>query len=508
MAGIFTPDILKVAQAAGHNLQEFTPAEQACISSTISKGVDDGKPMDQAIAIAISECAPSKVEASADLTDISDIPGGRYTAIDNGDGTFDILDVPIVAELKKGEKNTPFDIGRQWHLMALVTNQRREAEGHMAPLKIHHPELGANRPERAGFLSLTRVGTVRMNGETMSALFARFRRVTAEAFLRIQNVELPYRSVEANWSAFEIDAVALLDSEVPFHRMEMLTIGQVEKASVSALRENKFALAYCALGNEPGRGAALFNLGLIPVGVKTMAEAKKDAKGKLDKHEDDEDKDKPKSMEDRVDSLEQGMNALNEGMGTMQTSLQEIVKRLPEKKDEDDKDDEDEAVARAAASDDAAPVEALATDPKTAATLAAQNIKISRMEKERATEKLMTKAVDEDLVGYTLDEKSMAMLTACANQGEKAVAQFVEVIKANVEPETPKDEAALEMENAVSSMSTEAQDFCKAEGGSDEVKADVATAEAAYKLFKEHTGTKLSLKNWLESKKFKAELTA
>ena len=98
----------------------------------------------------------------------------------------------------------------------------------------------------------------------------------------------------------------------------------------------------------------------------------------------------------------------------------------------------------------------------------------------------------------------MTMLTACANQGEGAMKQFIGVFTKNVEPETPKDEAALEMENAVSSMSTDAKAFCKENGDTPEMKSEVATAEAEYKLYVEHTGTKLSLKDWLESKQYMA----
>ena len=162
-----------------------------------------------------------------------------YSAAANPDGTFNVYDVPVFAEVvagaRKGVKET---IGAEWMIAAVERDKMRRGEGYRAPVHIGHHEPGAS-PTRAGSFRLVRVGKTTYEGREVDAVFADFENLTPEAFAAIQRGELPYRSVEIlNAADTEINSIALLSSEVPHFRFPNLNVSllwaETEAAKLSA----------------------------------------------------------------------------------------------------------------------------------------------------------------------------------------------------------------------------------------------------------------------------------
>jgi hypothetical protein len=177
----------------------------------------------------------------------AEIPGGNYTAEEisvNGVKFFKIRRVPIFCAVPKGERGNKKDIGREWMLAALERAKDRETKDrYLAPLHFHHHSWG-DKAQAAGFMRLTEVGTIEYEGKPIDATFADLL-VPGDKFGMIETFQFPYRSVEVfDWEAPEINSLALLDHEVPFFRLELLTIG--EKVAQSNARELVFE-AYRAM---------------------------------------------------------------------------------------------------------------------------------------------------------------------------------------------------------------------------------------------------------------------
>lgn len=155
------------------------------------------------------------------------VKGGLYTAKANADGTYDIYDVPIFAELPKGEKRNAQDIDKKWMEACVAQHLLRQGEGYLAPMHVKHHGDG-EQTQRAGFFLPKAVKTLRYNGRAIAALYADMLAIPAAVFESIQRGELNYRSVEvATWDKAEIASLALLDDEAPFFKFELLTVGKV-----------------------------------------------------------------------------------------------------------------------------------------------------------------------------------------------------------------------------------------------------------------------------------------
>lgn len=158
--------------------------------------------------------------------------GGNYDAIDNGDGTFEIPDIPIFGRVPAGAKRNDKEIGEEWMKAALEKNRLRNLEGYLPPVHICHSDDKNQKPEYAGKFTLTRIGHIVYEGEQVPALFARIVGIPAHVFAEVRKGFIPYRSVEIHdWSNPEIDSLALMRTDVPYFRMEMTTIGRVIKRS-------------------------------------------------------------------------------------------------------------------------------------------------------------------------------------------------------------------------------------------------------------------------------------
>lgn len=138
------------------------------------------------------------------------------------DGTFTIYDVPVFASVAKGVKGAPKDIDGDWMQAALDKSKLREADGYLAPLHFEHHDSG-ERSFKAGHYRLTRVGPITLAGESKLAVFADFVKIPEGVFNAIMEGHWPYRSVEiVNYDAKEIESIALLDDETPFHKFALL----------------------------------------------------------------------------------------------------------------------------------------------------------------------------------------------------------------------------------------------------------------------------------------------
>lgn len=156
--------------------------------------------------------------------------GGRYTAVDNGDGTYDILDVVVFAEVPAGEKRNKEHIGREWQQKAILRNHAREQEGHLPPVHLYHSDEEAVKPAHAGKLRLKNLKRITYEGKPIWATTGDILGMPGEVFSLVKKGFVPYRSVEIhNWNETEIDSLSLMPTDVPYFRIEMMTIGDVVK---------------------------------------------------------------------------------------------------------------------------------------------------------------------------------------------------------------------------------------------------------------------------------------
>lgn len=186
--------------------------------------------------------------------------GGNYVAEDNGDGTFNILDVPVFAEIPAGVKRNADPVGREWQEAAVLKNKAREADGHLPPVHIYHTDEKAVKPIYAGKMRLRDVRKISYEGNHIWATFADILGVPAEVFQKIKRGFLPYRSVEIhNWDKPEIDSLALMDTDVPFFRMPMLSIKTIlsKDASMFVDKTRPCAVMFRAAHKSNG-GVMLF----------------------------------------------------------------------------------------------------------------------------------------------------------------------------------------------------------------------------------------------------------
>lgn len=154
--------------------------------------------------------------------------GTRFTARRNPNGTWNFYDLPMMGPVPKGVRKAPEDIGAEWLEAAVTTAQMRAEEGYHAPLYLGHTEKDAT-PERCGFIRLNRVAEIVYEGQKVPCVFGDYVNVPDRFFDRFASGELPYRSVEVwDWKKPEINALAVLDSDVPYFRLAAMTGVRVE----------------------------------------------------------------------------------------------------------------------------------------------------------------------------------------------------------------------------------------------------------------------------------------
>lgn len=187
---------------------------------------------------------------------LTTMPGGKYDADQNPDGTWNVRDVPIVveAEVPVGTDGETEPIDKKWMQTALAASDRRLAQdSYLAPL--HHNHHGSGRDvSKAGSFKLTRIVLGTYEGEKRHKLLADLLHVDAETYADLRAGKLPYLSAEIHdITQPEIDSVALMADTVPFFRLPNLTIGRESPASQAKLE----ALVYGGRSNGRRQGAVL-----------------------------------------------------------------------------------------------------------------------------------------------------------------------------------------------------------------------------------------------------------
>lgn len=257
----------------GYDPVSFEADQLAEAKKLIQQYLDEGMSPDIAVGKAVALAAPDlrKKRFMAGGGQFRSMVGGNYTAIDNGDGTYQIVDIPIFAEVPAGAKRNTEEIGEEWMVRALRQNRLRAGEGHLPPVHIYHSDEHAVKPRYAGKFQITRLGAITYEGETVPALFANIVDIPKDVFALIEKGFLPYRSVEVHdWSRPEIDSLALMPTDVPFFRMAMTTIGKVVRRGEKAQDIFKIVNEGPARRYVPqGKGAMiLFRFKEEPMSVK------------------------------------------------------------------------------------------------------------------------------------------------------------------------------------------------------------------------------------------------
>lgn len=468
--------------------QDFTESEQSCISDKIGKLRAEGKDQNQAIAIAISECAPEKASGSANIKSMlkasarastkkgdkpaeedqlqadakPNIPGGDYKAVQNSNQTWDVFDVPVWMTHSRRFMGRDITIDKPWLETALKNSVRRFAKNqYLPPVHIQHHGMGGD-VSRAGLFRLRAVRPATFEGKKVHVLFADLIQVDSEVFADVRAGKLPYRSVEIlDVKKKEVDSLALLDHEVPYFRLPMLTIGQELPFEAMTFhravrcKDETPVMAYRAL--EHGRGRQ---------GISTLYYFGGDIMSKLDYNSpdssvatdtpdvvaQDEGKDDDEAMQSALD--DEGREEATTIVKAMIEGLTRLGAILSGGDGADTGDeggaeapapvemaDETKDVVKSAAETDAAMLTASAGKP--AATGSAREIKqsarLDAVELELGTGKAVTYAQDE-LGQYGLSPKAVKKRVdeIMPKFGMPGVKLYVETVKANVRPDPPK----------------------------------------------------------------------
>lgn len=223
-------DITQLLEDFGFFASGFLPGQFEATKTAVRKFLDEGDAPDTAVHKAVSQHAPSAAKKRFKADQMGQRVGGNYQAIDHDNGFFSIMGIPIFAEVPAGAKRNKERIGEEWMDKAIEQNRMRRKEGHLPPVHIYHSDETAVKPSYAGKFVITHRGTITYEGTEIPALFANITDIPAEVFERIKTGVLPYRSVEVHdWDNPEIDSLALMDTDVPFFRMAMTTIGSIKK---------------------------------------------------------------------------------------------------------------------------------------------------------------------------------------------------------------------------------------------------------------------------------------
>lgn len=182
-----------------------------------------------------------------------------YRATRDENGALIVHGVPIFVECEKsvgrGDKAKVHQFDAEWIGEAVLKAQQQEAEGYLAPLHIRHH--GDDGVRAAGFFRVTGTSRIRFRGEDRLAVVADLVVTDEQAQREILQCRLPWRSVEIlNVDKPSLDSLALLDHEVPFLRLPMLAVREVEGAVAGATVQRNPTPTVAAIFRR-GRSAAL-----------------------------------------------------------------------------------------------------------------------------------------------------------------------------------------------------------------------------------------------------------
>ncbi len=251
------------------------------------------------------------------------IPGGKFTASQNEDGTWNIGNVPIFAQHKVKFGDEEKEVGKDWLFAAKAKEDSRVTnDNYMPPLHIHHH--GVRETTRAGFFRSKSVAQAKYQGKLLWMTFADLVQVPPDVYEKIKAGALPYRSVEIHsLDEPEINSLALLDDEVPFFRLSLLTIGReipaeglnVGKAIRTTMSDQPVPLfAYRAIGTGSN---VLMNLDGKHLRRQDMADETEEEKKK-----------KAEEAKKKGENLANGGGELAQGLASIIAMLQSLMQKI------------------------------------------------------------------------------------------------------------------------------------------------------------------------------------
>ncbi len=168
-----------------------------------------------------------------------------YTAEQNEDGTWRILDVPFfsVTSMTTSEGDD-FEFDEEWLKDAVEWHEwkHRIDDGYMEPLNVHHTSDPRGKYHAGRFLP-NRVGKFKFDGESQATAFCDLRQIPGHTYARIKSGELTYLSAESNnVRNRRFSALALMPDTSPHHKYPPIRIDE-ERPYEPEVRQTNVALA-------------------------------------------------------------------------------------------------------------------------------------------------------------------------------------------------------------------------------------------------------------------------
>lgn len=393
--------------------------------------------------------------------------GGKYTATQNADGTWNLLDVPICGEIPEAHIDShPWNgkpIDRAWMLKTVENHQRKfKEEGYLPPLHINHHGPGVD-PEPAGKFLPTRVGKLKYDGKDTDVILADLTLIPDEVFKRIEKGELPYISIETgSWDDGKFTSCAIMDSYAPHFSFPNVTVGEKVSTTGIAVEElvGSVGMSRAYAGIKGGVVVLCKAFTGIKLADDDKGEADKDkskpAFGKSDKSEDDDEsaeEEKPTEVDqnpaveggDVMAILKQLLVTTNliaknlSGVGGVaaQDQTKDDENEAPVEQEKPMTEKKDEQVRPAAKADVEVKLGALE------GTVAALKDTIETRNKKDALVALSAK-YEAELKGWHLSDGTKKTIALMAEKGEDVLKAFVENFKATAPKDPPTSLAAFE----------------------------------------------------------------
>lgn len=184
------------------------------------------------------------------------IPGTNSTARQNPDGTWDVLDVPVIHDGKinryngAGEKVDEFTTDAKWFRHVLSVHAKAESEGRLgrAFLDHHEDDESGSQPD-AGYIRPQRIGELVVDGDALPALFCDIVSIPDDVYQSyVKTGRLAGRSIESLVSESGwIDGLALMPTRPAHYTLPILTIGdEVVSVGTPDARREPLAAVACA----------------------------------------------------------------------------------------------------------------------------------------------------------------------------------------------------------------------------------------------------------------------
>jgi len=376
----------------------------------------------------------------------SHIPGGKYRARQNDDGTWDVLDMPVFSLVPKGKKGAPKDITEDDLRAAVREHQRKYKDDQfMARVNVLH-NYGVQPATPAGFFLPRIVKPFRMNGKMQATIFADLMGVPDAVFRDMEARGLPYCSVEVRtYEPLVFGALALLDTEPPFFEFPIISIGDKEFTDVTKIATDSDAVAL-----------ARFHFAEALPMPEDMEEKKKD------------DVEEAEMAEDEGMDIKAIVKAVKDGSISV-ADMEEIVAAIDARNSEG----EEEVPITDGVIDE--PVAAMShEDAKLAGRVAALEDYRDKAEQEKETVSIFAAEVEGlEADGFTLSDKTRGTFRKFAEQGPDALRMFSASFRENAIQDPPSD--LLGMPTGDIEWPDEVMQF------SNKSAEDFADAKAAYR---------------------------